>query len=347
MKYRTLGRTGLEISEIGLGGHEYRRKHLVADGRFTSFDPSRPIVVAEAIERGINYFDTTFIEECHSLGNSIRSANLDRSKMVISGMSISTLKRVAEVDRSRRRRFLENELNERLQLIGSDYFDIFQICCLESGYSEVVLDEVLESMQAWKSDGRIRFLGASSHDSDLLSRVIEERDPFDVVMARCNFNEGRHERLFSAVSERNVGFIAIKPLVWFDYGVSFVPLCRSIIERWPRRQPTAAQHAIAWILSNSEVSTTIPSANSIEEMRENAQSSDIQTGSIDIELLKSCAGLPNRSEEMIDLLDHPFEEVRSYAKPAVVRAVNADFGFEKARYREILVQSDQNDVIGA
>ena len=339
MKYRILGRTGLEVSEIGLGGHEYRRKHLVVDGRFSTFDANRPNLVSEAIERGINYFDTTFVEECHSLGNSIKTAELDRSKMIISGMSINTLQRVGEIERSERERYLENELTERLELIGTDYFDIFQICCLESGYEDEILDEVLDLMRRWKSDGRVKFIGASAHDSDLLSQVIESRDPFDVVMARCNFNEGRHERLFEAVSSRNVGLIAIKPLVWFDYGVSFVPLCNSIIETWPNQKSTAAQHAIAWILKNDEISTIIPSANSIDEMRENADSSDVNPSSIDIELLRKCSELPNRTEEMIELLDHPYEEVRSYAKSAVVLATNADFGFEKAQYREIIARS--------
>ena len=333
MQFRILGRTGLNVSEIGLGGNEYRRKHLVVDGRFTSFDPDRPRLVAEAVERGVNYFDTTFIEECHSLGHSIRTAGLDRSKMIISGMSIDTLYHVGEREEHDRKRYLEEELITRLELLGTDYFDIFQICNLESGYDLDVLEGVLEIMVKWRERGIVRSLGASAHDSDLLTDVIERSDPFDVVMARCNYNIGRHDRLFEAVSSRDVGLVVIKPLVWFDYGVSFVPLCKSLIDTWPEQETTAAQNALAWILAQPEVSTIIPSANSLEEMRENVGATAISADLVDFELLDRCANLPNRADEMVELLDHPFEEVRLYAKSAVVSTVGADFGFDKSRYR--------------
>ena len=334
MNYRILGRTGLKVSEIGLGGHEYRRKHLVVDGRFTEFDPDRPSLIAEAIERGVNYFDTTYIEECHSLGHSISTAGLDRSKMIINGMSIDTLEKVGALEASERRAYLEGEFTTRLELLGTDYFDVFQICNLEAGYDEKILDLVLEVMMEWRERGAARYLGASAHDSDLLAKVIEDRDPFDVVMARCNYNIGRHDRLFKAVAGRDVGLVVIKPLVWFDYGVSFVPLCKSVIDSWPGTGAPAAQNALAWILTHPEVSTIIPSANSVIEMRENVGASDLAETDIDMELLAGCANMPNRIDEMIELLDHPYEEVRQYAKNAVVTAAGVDMGFDKVSYRQ-------------
>ena len=329
MKHRVLGRTGLKVSAVGLGGHEYRRKQFVVNGRFTELDPDRPSLIAEAVQGGVNYLDTTFIEECQSLGYSIREGGIDRESIMISGMSIDMLRRIAEIDVSGWEAFVERE---RLELLGTDYFDVFHICAIESGYDQTVLDGVLKILARWRDRGYIRYLGASAHDPDLLSSVIEERDPFDVVMAPFNFRIGRNERLLRAIAERNIGFVVIKPLVWFEYGVSFIHLCRSVIEAWPKSAPSAAQNALAWLLTQTEVSTIVPSANSLEESKDNIAAVDVATDSIDLELLEACAALPNRTGEMIELLNHPFEEVRSYAKQAVVAAVGNDYGFDTERY---------------
>jgi len=67
MKYRVLGRTGLTVSEIGLGGHEYRRflpstllKQSEVDvEKLMATQPMRNEIVKSALEAGLNYFDTT------------------------------------------------------------------------------------------------------------------------------------------------------------------------------------------------------------------------------------------------------------------------------------------------
>ena len=93
-------------------------------------------------------------------------------------------------------------------------------------------------------------------------------------------------------------------------------------------------HALRWILTNQEVSTVIPSANSIDEMRENVTASDLAEDAIDNELLRRCSSLPDRTDVMIELLGHPFDEVRFFAKDAVVSAVGEDHGFDKHKYKE-------------
>ena len=147
MQYRTLGRTGLRISEIGLGGHEYRRKSFVKDGRFTVLDPSRPAVVKKAIDSGINYFDTTFFEETQSLGTALKVNGIKRSQVHLSGMSIDLMKTAGEKSADTLGAFVEREITQRLELLGTDYFDIFQICAIDAGYTPDILDAVLEHLE--------------------------------------------------------------------------------------------------------------------------------------------------------------------------------------------------------
>src|SRR3990170_8242565 len=81
MRYMILGRTGLKVSELGLGGHEYRRflnlRHFPGKRKFeekVSFEElletqtQRNKLIKRAIDAGVNYFDTTLVEEAQSLG---------------------------------------------------------------------------------------------------------------------------------------------------------------------------------------------------------------------------------------------------------------------------------------
>jgi len=80
MKYRVLGRTGLKVSELGFGGHEYRRPLPTTLGKwgdinlkeFKEKQPQRTPLIEKGIEQGINYFDATQPEEAKSLGIALK-----------------------------------------------------------------------------------------------------------------------------------------------------------------------------------------------------------------------------------------------------------------------------------
>jgi hypothetical protein len=71
VKTNILGKTGLRVSVLGLGGHECRWLHAgnIKDSRHVRFNPERLGVVKRALDAGGNLFDTTFQEEVESLGH--------------------------------------------------------------------------------------------------------------------------------------------------------------------------------------------------------------------------------------------------------------------------------------
>ena len=91
---RTLGHTGIPVSALALGGHEY-----LADGRLKGFGddfenavlagyrrsdfggPARRAIVARALARGVNYFDVTIDPEVEALGRTLRSPAQSRFTM--------------------------------------------------------------------------------------------------------------------------------------------------------------------------------------------------------------------------------------------------------------------------
>lgn len=332
MMYRRLGRTGLMVSEIGLGGHEYRRRSLAKEGRFTVLDPDRPAIIDAALTAGVNYFDTTFTEEAQSLGAALNAVHAKREEIFISGMSIDMLRRLKDVEPSRWRRYAETEVTERLELLRTDYLDVFQVCAMDNGFSAERLEGAMDALRQLKAKGLIRHIGASSHDPGLLARIIEEQDPFDVAMTRVNYCAPPNDALMRALRGRDVGFVAFKPFVWFEYGVPFFPVCRRIIERRGAAVPTPAQMALRWILQWKEVAAVIPAANTRGELLENVDAFRLEMADVDTGFLDECRSVPDRTVQLAELLDHPHEEVRTFAHDALRDAVGEDFGTDREKY---------------
>ncbi|MGQ9781345.1 MAG: hypothetical protein ACUVQ8_03705 [Nitrososphaeria archaeon] len=80
MKYRVLGRTGLNLSELGVGGHEYRRWlnpiHFKIERDLKEFletQPQRNRLIEKAINSRINFFESSLKEEAESLGLALKA----------------------------------------------------------------------------------------------------------------------------------------------------------------------------------------------------------------------------------------------------------------------------------
>ena len=335
MRYRILGRTGFDVSEIGVGGHEYRRSSLVKDGRFTELDPDRPAIIAKALEMGVNYFDTTFTEETQSLGAALTAVGAERDKVYINAMVIKTLAQVQnDVSQDKWGQLLEKKLTERLNLLNTEYVDIFTVCLLEEKYSDVALEHILRIYQSFKSRGLIRYIGASGHNPELMAKVIEKFDCFDMVMTPLNYAKGPCENLHKAITKHNVGFVAMKAFAWDYYGLSFVPARAIAAESYELNGVTPAQMALRWVLQFEEVATVVCGVNSMEELVENASAGELGSDNIDTKVLESCRNYPGQVEKMIDLIDHDYADFSHYALYAVKQITGEDFGTDKVKYLE-------------
>jgi aryl-alcohol dehydrogenase-like predicted oxidoreductase len=153
MKYRILGRTGLRVSEIVLGGQEYRRGIVVCDRHSREVDKQRHAIVKRALEMGVNYFDTTYTQEAFSLGRVIKDLGFPRDKTFISAMSVHLLRQMEGIDQSQWHAFIEAKVLERLQLLQTDYLDIYCICTIDNGYTLERLKGALETLYELREKG--------------------------------------------------------------------------------------------------------------------------------------------------------------------------------------------------
>jgi len=261
-----LGKTGLHVSAIGLGGHEYRWLHAgnIIKSRHLHFNPKRSCLVARARDSGINFFDTTYQEEVQSLGHILHKTG-GRDGIVINGMIIDLLKQVKGLPTTERKNLILSELDIRLELLGSDYFDIFMLCNIEMAYDPKLAMEAMEIYSAEKEKGKLRYIGVSGHDYDRFLDFLALDPPIDVVMFPYNYYRAHEpgsslERLLGEVQRKDLGLIAIKPLCWSVYGVPFT----AINAEWHDIQQLV-KTAFSWQVQKGAVHTSVVGVETVRE----------------------------------------------------------------------------------
>ena len=127
MKYRVLGRTGLKVSELGFGGHEYRRPLPTTLGRWGDNDleafnrkqPERNKLIEKAVDAGINYFDATQPEEAKSLGFALKELGL-RDKVYVALMILRPLSKIAGKSRRDWKKIIIDDVEEKLEQLRNE-----------------------------------------------------------------------------------------------------------------------------------------------------------------------------------------------------------------------------------
>jgi len=297
MKYRTLGRTGFKVSELGLGGHEYARhlnlshfrgnreleEPLSINELLETQDP-RTNLIKEAISSGINYFDTTLIEEAQSLGLALETLG-KRDEVYLTAEVISPFRRIESSTKSALMRVMASGVEGRLKVLRTDRIDVFNLCLPEDGYSREKLEAFIEVLKWLRKEGKIGAIGTTCHRPRFLAELIREHDCFDVVTVPYNYHlNDSNEVLFPLCKEREIAFVAMKPFCWPYYGV---PITYFKPESLPEEVISVSQTSLRWIMESPEVCTVIPGVNSRAELKENVSAFERADG-VDENILKIC-----------------------------------------------------------
>src|ERR1700756_902868 len=198
---RALGKTGEHLSIIGMGG-------IVV----MNADPNASKnIVAEAVDRGINYFDVapSYGNAQERLGPALAPY---REKSFLACKTDGRLK-----DDSRK------DLEESLRLLKTDHIDLYQFHALTKMAD---LDRVLgpggamETMEAAKKEGKIRYIGFSVHSAETAVAAMD-RYPFDTILFPLNFvlytQAGFGPQILKKAQEKQMGIMALKSMaktVW-------------------------------------------------------------------------------------------------------------------------------------
>jgi len=300
MKYRILGKTGFEVSEISLGTWQ-------VGGRWGSkFDHAlAESIIREAIDNGVNFLDTADVysdgESEKAVGKAVRESGAKVRVATKCGRQINP-----HVNKGYTPQVLRGYVEDSLRRLGTDCIDLIQLHCPPT---EVYYrPEIFGEFEKLKDEGKILNLGVSVEKVEEAVKAIEFDNVTTVQIIYNIFRQRPAEKFFAMAKGKNIGLIIRVPLasgllsgkfgpdtrfapgdhrffnrngMFFDKGETFagVPYetglraVGRLKELFPENTPLA-HVALRWILLREEVSCIIPGASSPDQVESNLRALD-------------------------------------------------------------------------
>ena len=302
MRYRSLGKTGLRTSVVGLGT-------MVHAGHFGPMKDSESLAAVEAaLDLGVNFIDTSdaygagYTETL--LGNALRGK---REKVILATKGGNVMvgpdrgKRIFAPD------YIARVMDESLQRLKTDYIDLYQ---LHNPTVDVIeRGEVWDVLQRAKQAGKIRHYGVSINTMEEGIAAVKDGRSESIQVEYNLLAQEPAQAFFPQAQQANVGIIARVPL---RRGILTGKMTRSDEQRFTGDDlrarsfkgeafakelakaaqlgflahgpvKTLGQAAIAFCLTHPAVAVAIAGARNGEQMRENAAAADIEIPRADLD----------------------------------------------------------------
>jgi len=275
MEYRRLGKTGLWVSVVCLGGHWKRIDKVVRlqgkagpgwQGAYLddpAFRKNRYEVVSRCIDIGINYVDACSGAEVLADSKALKGR---RHKMYL-GYSWYEYEMRFHPWRDSLAKMMEG-LDRGLKNAGLDYIDFWRISMeVDTGRNQKdkEVEIAMEALAQAKKQGKARFTGVSSHDRVWLKKAIEMYP--QQMEAICTPYTAKskvlpEDSVFDAVKKHDVGVFGIKPFA----SNSLFKGDSSLDNPFAKKDDQRARLAIRYILCNPAITAPIPGLVSIHQV---------------------------------------------------------------------------------
>lgn len=298
MNYRRLGRTGLKISEIGLGTWWSYGKKVEQDESVRC--------IHRAFELGVNFFDTADVysegKAEQILGEAIRS--LPREQLVIATKCAGTAW-PGPLGKGLSRKHIVEALHASLRRLRLDYIDLYQVHWPDA---ETPLDETLKTFDDLIRQGKVLYAGCSNFSAAQIEEAAKLAERYNITRfdsvqpVYSMFNRKIEEELLPYCGRQGVGVVVYSPLAqglltgkyrqgqplpangrWAErgeagmqerYGRNAIEKVEMLLCTAERAGKTLSQLALSWILRRPEVTSAIIGATSVRQVEENVPASD-------------------------------------------------------------------------
>jgi aryl-alcohol dehydrogenase-like predicted oxidoreductase len=299
MRHRTLGKTGLQVSEVGFGA-------WAIGGSWGEVDDENSLkALHAAADAGVTFFDTADVYGDGRSERLIARFRKERREPIV--VATKAGRRGPQDFREFTRENLGAWIDQSRENLDVDRLDLIQ---LHSPPTDVYYHpEVFDAMDAFVAGGRIASYGVSVERVEEGLKAMEYPNVATVQIIYNVFRQRPAERFLEEARARNVGVIARVPLASglltgkfnrdtqfsatdhrnfnrhgesFDVGETFAGVdyetALDVVEELRALVPanaTMAQMALRWILMNDGVTTVIPGAKTSEQARANAAAADL------------------------------------------------------------------------
>jgi aryl-alcohol dehydrogenase-like predicted oxidoreductase len=295
MKYRKLGSSGLEVSEISLGS-------WLTYGLGVEADQARACL-EEAFALGINFIDTANVYGRGAaetfLGEALHGR--ERDSYVLATKLYFPM---TDADRGLSRAQVEKQLDASLKRLRTDYVDLYQ--CHRYDW-DTPLEETMEALTRAVESGKTRFIGFSEWPAERIQAALDMTG-----VARFVSSQPQYSLLWRAPEDEVIPLCAangISQIVWSPLGQGVLsgkydpdapppqdsraasetmsgfmdrlmqpPVLRAVQQLKPIAEEaglTLPQFALAWVLREPNVASAIIGASRPEQVRENAEASGV------------------------------------------------------------------------
>ena len=327
MRTARLGKSGLEVSSIGLGC-------LSMSGIYGRADQiESTLAIQRAIELGVNLIDTADVYGNGHNEELVGRALVGRRDGVIVatkfGHTVAANGRINGIDA--RPEIVAARCEASLRRLRVDVIDLYYLHRVDP---KVPVEETVGAMARLVEEGKVRHLGLSEASVTNLRRA-HAVHPIAALQTEYSLWYREPEgRLLPACRELGIGFVAYAPLARGLFGAPFrsfddlapddarrghprftgvnlernLALARALDALAAKKGRTGAQLALAWLLSRGDDVVALPGSKRRHRVEENAAAADLELSGDDLALIETAvprgAGTGERyPPELMNLLD--------------------------------------------
>ncbi len=304
MKYGPLGRSGLIVSRICLGGNSWGAKGRRGWGKFD--EAEAPAYFRRALDVGITFFDTA---DTYNFGRSeeIMGSTLlkmaKREEIVLSTKVGIRMSPVAN-DQGTGRKHLMASVDQQLERLQTDYIDVYQVHRLDP---HTPMEETMYSLDQIVRSGKVRYIGGSTMPAYKFAQMVtiadwkgyarpiamqnlynliqreEEREmnrlcleqgvgliPYS-PLAR-GFLAGNRSRQGGGATERSKNDVQVKEGTYRDCDWEIVERLKTLAQS---KGCTPAQAALAWLLHRPYMGAPIIGATDLDQLTSAAKATEV------------------------------------------------------------------------
>ena len=302
MRYRPLGKTGVQVSEIGLGCLEFGDRVPEADALK---------VVHAALDSGVNLFDTAIGYARGRSAEVLGKALKGRRHQAIIATKVRAPIGPGPNDAGLSRAYLMRAIDVSLRQLETDHVDLLQVHFPDY---ETPMEETLAAFEDLRRAGKVLYYGSSNFPAWYLCDAqwrARQHGYAGFATTQIKYNvmaRDVEQELFPLCAQEGMGIIVYNPLAgsflagiyhqdrepdpatrfghvgvsdlraiykkryWSEGSFRAVERLR---ELWRGSGKTLAQHSLGWVLSNQQVSSALVGTANVRELEEDLAAADV------------------------------------------------------------------------
>lgn len=256
MKYKELGKSGLEVSEISFGCMSLGEDHT-ANAR----------LLHEALDKGVNLFDTADLYQQGQNEVMVGKAFKGMRDKVLLATKVGNQWRPdgSGWDWNPSKAYILRAVEESLKRLQTDYIDLYQ---LHGGTIEDPIDETIEAFELLRHQGKIRAYGISSIRPNVIREYVQRSNMVSVMMQYSLLDRRPEESCLGLLQEHEIGVLARgsyaqglllgkTPKAYLSYSEAEVAAAAEAVSQATANQRTEAEIAVRFVLHHPAITTAV------------------------------------------------------------------------------------------